>query len=1606
MKPKHFSKERALHLRKLLPEYVQELIPDEEKVWKKAIFENLKLSIDKNDFTATEFWFSNLEGYADSQTFSFTEDEIFELLKLLYNYCITTDNSRGLLTACSLFTYFCDKNLDVTKLTLDWKPLYEVIQNRLFSHPNIPRSSPFPIFAEQFLPFVQDCNSMFSKESTAEMLKLWRKYLNPKCPDFVAAHCCLCIFLPVHTGQHALWFEDFFSIWPMYVSMQWDYQFFSLYARLSEYEYDDIDWGPHLPFIFARISRFVHVPSGPYRLHDGIVNEYTVSKKCTDFFYEISSIDDLFPTFARLFVNLLTHKRIKDQVKKLFEELAFLLRPLHLPSYKHNSRTNSDFVDFLIDAFDSRLNNEKKFGARYLPPLTKEDCDWFVSNLLPIVVADRFLERPSIDHLKEFSEISPEIVVPALLETVQRSMKYEKLEESGLDTLTSIISVILFYHISDVRDYLSSIIEQINIVDISKTKKIFFFFIAYGQCTEIDDSYSDILLSLVQKCVKMSETIHKVDFHEIKAQMKQAISASIRNISPRLVKQLAQIVIDSKDNLHPSILKDFVVMFNHRGSSFFSKIALQDNSQSSYAMVQGLVSGVSEFVTKNYERIWELISEGIKGDNEKTRRRSIAVLRNSLVNLLSILPNTLTKSGYVSAEDVKISWHIPTDEEIKVAKIFCDRVLELMNELNQTDDIQKKILSVKIGSAAVRCLVYVVSNSNLDVIPPTNPLLNHPPVKKFYSPILKESWLSFHKFLVQFITPETNQQLLKIVLDISILLAYPREQIALFQNEIIRERQYIKNTNKVGQNRTYDTYFMHAMNLMSQRQKWINESFTEQTAEIISKVIKCSTHHDQKIRRKTEVFLTEMSVYTNNTIPYIKQIIQMIPDYINDRNGLSGILSCVSVVSPLNISYEAFPLFFDTALCICRKLPNDLPDKQPKNFRKMLIAASDMIDFYMSPFSEPFMVEKRKLFINSIVENINEATDKDQRFYLIYLSFKVSSGQVRILSHKMYEIWLNALINDEQNASELVIACLREFIEILIPRIPRRERHKYDKLTPENYDDFLFDDSSGLSRKTNKHDRLSPTREQYFDEEFLKIYFPEDYEERIKIHKILYSFFVDDISNIEKLCSLFISQQIHENESFCQTRQGLWSSLLRFFGIEYAETLLKLCIKYTTKTSLIAHHVVSGEIFASILNSMKGTKFSSIKKLLNSLLPFVSTLFNDLAFEFHKVWYVSIVSGISMRDPQRYYFLFDQLFECFPTNITQIRDVKFASLICDILLEYCWFIPSISEQIVKKVLIPLKHSNLLSYENVRESFVRAFSSVVTCYFSFDSITPDQRTVDLFNQLFESNYQNDQDSLNQDLLYITLLSTPYSIQSITVFALNQTLLHKISRFVELPMNKTIEQEKQANLALIQFIFSQWLWPCSKKPLSLENVKETLHIIIAQLTPANQPRQVQSIMLTLQEIFVISNLFFLDNEELERLLSFALTALNNPNCELQDVAGELLTFLLTSSQHLKSKIPDLLSHFREMIYGKVLSQRISGVKGILALIQSTLIFESVPDFVFDALSMLNDVSSPDLSLSQLISSAFSEFYSNAQNNMMPHVVELLSPYLNSARYCYFS
>lgn len=1601
MKPCPFSKERAENLRKLLPSYLQERIPEEENQIKTAIFTNLRKSIQNSQSLAIDFWLNNLDLYTQNSLYSLTEDEILELMQLLYDFITTTEYSRHIIPAALIFIFICHEHLDNKKLILDWKKPYKTLQTRFFSRSNIRKSALLISASGPFFKFIYRSSSFFAPGSAAEMLSMWNGCFNPQHHDFAAAHCMLCLFLPVHTGEHKLWFEDFFNKWPMFGTVQWDFPFLMLFSRLSEYDYDDIDWSPHLPFLFNRMASYSKIPSATFQIIPMPMTDYLIAEKFRGFFTDVDSSNDLFPFFAKIIINLFSHKKAKNAIRAQFQNLCFLLTPLYLPSIYRSNNINTDLVASLIEEFTTRYYAEQKYGPQHLQPLTQDDVNFFVTNLLPMVIADRFHPDPSIDRIKEFAELDPETIVPQLWETVKQCMQYEKLFDSAITTLASTISIIAFYKLYDLKELLMEIITHIKLVDLRKTKSILFLFTIYGRCVEIDDSHEPLMLSLMEQLTGVFEMIHKDDFRDIKDLTKKALFSITRSASNNLKSKMLSILNKSLNQIQPNILPDLLCCFSQQLVSMLQKRAFSGETETDYAILQSMVAGSHTFILDNKDKILELITNATKSEDEAIRNKSIAIIKGMAKSLLTVfLPHLLGSAGFVSQEEFEIKWRVLSDEDIKVCQDIFSYIYDLMIELYSSNDIQKKNLGVHCGSAIMKYLSLIVSPSTSHVIESQYPEFDFPKLYRYTITDFDDIWTKFRLFFTDLISPETPIQILKHIMSVAIIMGNPYRVLSNLYKEATQLKQVVKKTTGVGRHHTHSFYYSKAIVLLLHRMQNDQDLFTKELDELIQKVIKCAVHHDAKIRLKTEVFLGDMLRFFEFLTPTAQTLINMIPKYIEDRNALCGIFSDLETLLPLTTSYEQFPLLFDLALCVCNKdIPSDM-DSQPQVFRSVLITITDVLDFYEPNLSEGVMLQKRIEFIQKLPELILSSKDKDQRFYLFFLSVKACSGKKMLLNSDLYSIWIQSLINDEEMISNLIVRSLHQYIENLIPRVPRRTRTRSVKLTEETYDTYLFDDSSIFCSKENKHEIVYLTRDEYCDENVIKTYFPDDYKERVKIHRLLFEFFVDDFSNVEKICDMFIHQQVHQNESFDRGRQVFWSTLSRFFGMDFTYKLMDYCSSITVSNSILAQQSISSELFAGILLSFKGPEYNLLKKFKEEKLDkFIHYLYTEFQSEKFDFWCISVILGIAKRDPLRFTFLFDSLLKCIPKTFTQIRDVKIAMNICNVLMEYAYFVTPIIDDLKEKVLIPLSaNKDLFDYDFVRDSYSRVFVFILAQSFSMVSQTPDRSIIDLYQTLFENR--------NDDLLFISLLTNAYSQQSMSTLVLNQILLNKISTFVNLTLDKTPDQEKNAHLALIRLIFSNWIWSCSPKPTTVENVSETISNVINQLNPSNNQWQTKSVILTLIEVFVNTNIFFLKDDHFDRIFEISLTTIQNTNCELQDVAAELMTLLLIASQHINHKIPEYIELFRKMIYGDNHVHRISGVKGIISVIQSGLFFDSVPQYIFDCFTLLQDAAEFDVSLSSLISSTFSEFHSNAQNNMLPFIAESLSPYLTAAHQHYFS
>lgn len=1601
-----FSKERARAYSNLLPTFIRENIEKEECEWKDQVFNGLKQAIRDDNYDEIEFWLTNLDSYQCYDAFSLSNDEIVELVKILFNFCAESEHWKLVANACKIFMdIFRPRHVNLD-LVLPWKPLYEILRKLVFSKPRIGVRKPPPTLFQHLIPFIRGCNYMFEEGATEEMLALWKPMLDPHHHSFVMAHCLFSLFLPVHTGKHNLWFDDFMSIWPMYKSLHWDYQWIFLFARLSMYDYDDIDWSKHLPFLFQSVSAYIGIPHTLLDIPMPPVNDYPVDVYRV-FFIECTSLTLLFPYYAYLFVNLLSNRKAKESVRWHIERMMYLMQPFCSPASQSddNMSTNAAvvFISALINGYLKRIKTERKYGRHKLPVLTQEDHDWFVGVVAPLVLMERFNDSPGINNIKDLCQLSPEVLVPLFLETVKKSCEFERLENAGLKTLSSILPLIVTdpFYSPMVHDFLVKYAEDVNFMIVNRSLRIFSLFTTYARCAPIDESLHDSILVIMRKCIQFAEHSSFNDFNRASISMRTMIGAIVRRSSIELITDMLNLVEESIDKLSLKAIRVLIESFHKYAFDRFRDRVIHAKTSKDFAILLGLFRKVYFFIVPNLSAIEESLENGMVSEDTEISGISLIALKSCLLRLLSTLPDVVEKSGFVKLQDVEVKWHTPSQEEINAADELCEKFLNLASKFIDDTDLRKQILAVKIVTSVMKGTSGAITNAMFDVIPPTSRTVQ-PPLLRFSAPQLKRHWQFCYDFLSKLFSMDTPEKLLNLALKEVSLLCMPKDRIGVLHNLYVSEYHFAKAltmTYLSGNQVTHELATILAMQLYSYRHSIVQIQFTKQMSGVVDLVLSCCAHHSSKIRNRVSFFVQEVSAaFPSMFGPFFTGIISEIEERVDDRIALAGLTSVLCSCCQLSFTEYNFEIIGKAALCVCRTLPSDIPEDAAKALRQFIIVTLEFIDPCDIRFAtEKFAEVRRNIAVTAVARASQYAGDCEVERYAISLVVAVAQGRPNLVLKDIYEFLINQLESDDVSVSDNVSQVLPSLLELLIPRVPKKRRVHVDKVTAENYDDVQFVDHRVSGSSTTEPYFM--TVEEGMNPEEQSKFFP-DGEERAAIYAMLYQKFMETNEYIEKLCETLVSQQVQNEETYCKSRVQFWASLIRVLGVDFSIKLLECIERLTDRNAFVAHHVIAGEIFSSVLFAIKGWKYSTISKLFPTIFPFLRRIVYDDDFEFQSVWFVSVACGLSDRDPRRFFWLFDHLLSCLNDTPSQIRDIKMASLVINVTLEFGWRMPEVISTVVAKGIIPWFKSSLQSYEQVRDCTIRAVSALFSCCFNVQTREVPDYIHDLFDNVLTKS---------GDQFLVSWLLSQFTMLAMSSFGVNRLAIDKIHEWIDMCLGKNEEDEKRARLCLVHLVRSNWLWSCSDLPLTIENAQKIVHRILKQLNPVNRVWQTETVMLLLIECFVRSNFFFFtDDDFCEIINDIVMPALKNTNYDIQDSAAELLAFLLKCSVQVRKMIPELVTTFKEMIFSSkddTIGLKWSGVKGLSAIIHSTVLFDTVPDYVYDSFCALSEAQEMYSTLEPTISMTFSDFWSIHEENLMPDVAEALTPFRDQVRPSYF-
>jgi hypothetical protein len=223
-----------------------------------------------------------------------------------------------------------------------------------------------------------------------------------------------------------------------------------------------------------------------------------------------------------------------------------------------------------------------------------------------------------------------------------------------------------------------------------------------------------------------------------------------------------------------------------------------------------------------------------------------------------------------------------------------------------------------------------------------------------------------------------------------------------------------------------------------------------------------------------------------------------------------------------------------------------------------------------------------------------------------------------------------------------------------------------------------------------------------------------------------------------------------------------------------------------------------------------------------------------------------------------------------------------------------------------------------------------------------------------------------------------------------------------------LDKDEHEESIARNALLTVLVSNWLGALTEQPPTVPRVLDFVDEMLNGMLVEDDAWQVQAELSLLTEAFLANLFFYLDETVFEGLIvDRIIPGLLHQHHDVQDSASQLLIFVVKSSAKLAGKLPDIVDIFKKMLIdGEVPSRRIAGAKGLTSIIIGTLLLDSVPDYVVDSFKAISDAHEIDSTVEQVVTQFFSDFWALHDNNLLPHVAEILAPFHAHLRPTYFT
>lgn len=1591
---------RAETISKILPPKLRDEIKQHQPEWGPTFIRLLPGIFTGNDRARIKVFLTVLNVYAQSEFFTLTKTEVEQILQLLYDFIISMRFLDISINAISIFVEMIDSIYLQLDLEFDWRQIYAIIYKYSISQSKGKKYPKPNDYISSIVTFVSSCKRYFKANATEEIIDEWKHMIDTQSPFITLATSLLCLFLPVNQHKQDLWFQYIIDLWSIFKPSIHDSIFLPLFVRLSSQNIPEFDWTPSISFFFAKLNHFLGVPTSPIDQGNDLTN-FSVDN-LNFAFVESFTVNDLLLFYAKLIVRLFATSA-KETVKDHLVRLIHLLKPLHSPLPETDDGSvivrASIFLNSLVAAYAQRVKADRRHKLQ-LAPLTKEDNHFFVDLILPLYILELYHAESSCEQLGQLVQILPDVAIPPVFDCFLRLSDYSHLKAPALRTIAAIAPTILVTGIKkeEFLNVVLNFVDDITVMDIERSQMIFTIYESILLTQKVDESMTSWVLTLIHKCIEYCQTSVYEDFKDSLNSMELMLTALSISIDQSLKEEVNQIIEENIQTVPTSNISRFCDTFSPENLLTTIK---KDINEHNLTILKCIMRASKTIAWTHSQESKELIKEGLKSPLKKVRHQACACLKWFLRCYLLYYPFQPTRCGLSSLTETSIEWHVPNDNEFDECCQLIDEMIVIMKELFQSSHNKNdQFTSVKIALSLVKGFIGAVSATDLETTA-EQVYSDFPDFFTASSPKLAERLQIITNWLLSIASDTLHEEISAIILKCFTVIIVTIDEISLSAESISERFDTICGMSKQSVLLpSFDAMFPNhhywlALKILANLSCFLTIPMTILTEKVILKSFEYASSPYPAVRKNCESFLSQASLYYEIEMSSLFQALfsQFDDCFLLDIDQISTMCVFMSFFIQLANPVKQFKEITSIALNLCRELPVDVPNDNLRALRNQIVQVINYFDFNTPPLDTEEIYNYRvEIIYSSISRSLLFPKSSETQNYAVALICSVINGRKTILDPDVYDFLLSMFLSYDTSVRSVSLQLISSAIEHLIPRIAIDQKVEYDKLTPENFDSYQFHDLK-FKRIKKKCSRLL-SKDEIFDQNIIKQYFPGDYEERIQLHKAFYRVFYDNDSNfIKEFCKLCVDSQIHNKERFSIEKYSFWVSAIRFFGIDLILILISIATDYLNSEPQLACLYTASEIIAAVIFSTVYFKFEVIQTISGPLFDFIKKAFCGIESDTSFSWFTVLYGVLSGLDPLRFFWLFDFLNILHPDfdNQAQSKSIRQDSEICLLLI----FSATRDLNKMKTVImsrIPL-YLNTEHLEIGRSAIIQVFLTISKECFRFPV---DTNWSEIMNFVFNEFILKADNKFISRWLYEQFYQFIQSSLVVAPFCFDH-----LREFVLMDFGSDDDSLTMLTNGLICLLHSDLI----SISMSKEDIDQTINKIIEQLDPNDQSWPKQVLMLSLLIEFVRGIFYYISSESIDLLISkIVLPAFEHSNLDVQNLASILFAFIMKTFVNKRDLLPQFVESFSKMLLEG--ENQLAGANGLFAVIWSTLLFDDVPQYIIDAFSALTAKEWSNRALQEQINHFLGDFKAAHDDNFTENARELLSPFMQFIQPSYIS